>query len=329
MKTLNARTVLPPIGAKAWIARMWPMVRRWLLPLFAALVLAMLVSHAREVDWPAAWRAAKRYDAALLVGVAVMALASHALYGSFDLIGRHQARHAVSRRRSWAIAVTSYAFNLNLGSLVGGIGLRARLYARAGLRGGQIAQVVAYSMVTNWLGYGLLAGVLFAAGLITLPADAHMNPALLRMLGVAMLLGVAGYVAGCAFSRRREWRWRTHALRLPTARLAIWQLVVSSANWALMGAMMFLLLGQQVPYGTTLAVLLAGAIAGVLVPVPGGLGVLEAVYIALLAGRVPEAALVGAVLTYRALYYLLPLGIGLVVYGVLERWPRSPAISAG
>ena len=72
------------------------------------------------------------------------------------------------RLQSWAIAVTSYAFNLNLGSLVGGVALRARLYARAGLDEATIAQIVGISLATNWLGYGLVAGSLFASGLIAL-----------------------------------------------------------------------------------------------------------------------------------------------------------------
>jgi len=97
------------------------------------------------------------------------------------------------------------------------------------------------------------------------------------------------------------------------------QLVLSSANWALMGAAMYLLLGQKVPYATTLAVLMAASIVGVITPIPAGLGVLEAVYLALLSGTVRQGALMGAVLAYRALYYLVPLAGGLALYLLLER----------
>jgi uncharacterized membrane protein YbhN (UPF0104 family) len=70
-----------------------------------------------------------------------LATASHALY----LL--RPAGPATTRARPAALAhlghgVTSYAFNLNLGSLVGSVAMRARLYARAGLDEATIAQVV-------------------------------------------------------------------------------------------------------------------------------------------------------------------------------------------
>jgi uncharacterized membrane protein YbhN (UPF0104 family) len=124
-------------------------------------------------------------------------------------------------------------------------------------------------------------------------------------------------------ARGREWRFRGRRLQLPAARLAVVQLALSTTNWALMGAAMYLLLGQKVPYATTLGVLLAASIVGVLTPIPAGLGVLEAVYLALLSGSVKQGVLMGAVLAYRALYYLLPLAGGLALYLFLERYASS------
>ena len=51
-----------------------------------------------------------------------------------------------------------------------------------------------------------------------------------------------------------------------------------------MGAIIWLLLGQSVSYFFVLGVLLVSSIAGVIVHIPAGIGVLEAVFIALLAG---------------------------------------------
>lgn len=302
---------------------LWRRCRRWVLSLVGLAVLGLLLSHAHKVDWAGAWEALQRYPATLLLGVLGIATASHALYGCYDLIGRQHTRHRVPRWRTWAIAVTSYAFNLNLGSLVGGVAMRARLYARAGLDEAVVAQIVGVSLATNWLGYGLLAGGLFAAGVIAPPRQASIGADALRALGVLMILLAAAYVVACAFSRGRQWQVRGRRLRLPSAKLALMQLTLSTANWALMGSAMYLLLGRQVPYATTLSVLLAAAIVGVITPIPAGLGVLEAVYLALLSGSVRQGALMGVVLAYRALYYLLPLGGGIVLYLLLERHAAS------
>jgi uncharacterized membrane protein YbhN (UPF0104 family) len=320
----------PPLEAlPAAASRLWPRLRRWLVPLFAVLVLGLLISHAHKVDWAGAWQALQKYSPGLLLAVLGLATASHVLYGCFDLIGRHHTRHRLSALRTWAIAVASYAFNLNLGSLVGGLALRARLYARAGLDEAAIAQVVGISLATNWLGYGLLAGSLFAAGLIEPPAQAHMASGTLRALGVVMVLLAVVYVGACALAHGRAWRVRGKRLQLPSARIALVQLAMSATNWALMGAAMYLLLNQQVPYGTALSVLMAASVIGVLIPIPGGLGVLEAVYLVLLSGSVRQGALMGAVLAYRALYYLLPLAGGLCLYLLLERLGPGAALEAG
>ncbi|MCY1228617.1 Inner membrane protein YbhN [compost metagenome] len=309
---------------------LWHRCRRWALPVLGLVVLGLLLSHAHKVDWVGAWEVLQRYPAMLLLGVLGVATLSHALYGCFDLIGRRHTRHRLPRWRSWAIAVVSYAFNLNLGSLVGGIALRARLYARAGLDEATVAQIVGISLATNWLGYGLLAGSLFAAGAITPPREAHMGVDAFRALGIGMVLLAVAYVVACFFLHGRHWQVKGRRLELPSAQLALVQLALSAANWAVMGCAMYLLLGQKVPYATVLGVLLAASIVGVVTPIPAGLGVIEAVYLALLSGTVRQGTLMGAVLAYRALYYLLPLAGGIVLYLLLERYAaRHPVAGEG
>jgi len=58
-------------------------------------------------------------------------------------------------------------------------------------------------------------------------------------------------------------------------------------------------------------------VAGQVSNVPAGLGVLEAALFLMLP-QVPPGKLVGAVLAYRAVYELLPLGVALVLLLVYE-----------
>jgi uncharacterized membrane protein YbhN (UPF0104 family) len=67
------------------------------------------------------------------------------------------------------------------------------------------------------------------------------------------------------------------------------------------------------------------AIAGVLLHIPAGLGVTEAVFIALLSHLVPEHQLLGALLAYRAIFYLTPLLAGALLYLKLEMRTRKAA----
>jgi len=302
----------------------WQLGKRWGLPALMLLVVAMLASHLRDVDWAGAWKALLAYRAPTLWTATGLAALSFGLYGCFDLIGRSYTGHRLSAARTWVTAFTSYAFNLNLGSWVGALGLRLRLYSRAGLDGITIAQIIALALTTNWLGYGALAGVLFAGGLLDLPQSFALGNDALRVIGVLVLLIAAAYLWACGFSRRREGTLRGHRWRLPSGRAAALQLALSMSNWAVMGLIVYTLLGHAVPYPTVLAVLLAGAIAGVATHVPANLGVLEAIFLALLGGGdVPQATILGAVLAYRAIYYLVPMAFAIVSYFVLESIGRS------
>jgi uncharacterized membrane protein YbhN (UPF0104 family) len=89
---------------------------------------------------------------------------------------------------------------------------------------------------------------------------------------------------------------------------------MSTANWALIGATVYLLLQAHVGYPAALAALLAAAVAGVATHVPAGLGVLEAVFIALLSPPVAQSPLLAALLVYRAVYYLVPLALAALLY---------------
>ena len=64
-------------------------------------------------------------------------------------------------------------------------------------------------------------------------------------------------------------------------------------------------------------------------PIGLALGVLEAVYLALLSGTVSQGKLMGAVLAYRALYYLLPLAVATVGYVAMELRARRTATTGG
>jgi len=296
----------------------WPLVRRLLWTGFFMLVGWLIFSQARQVDWQQVLDAVRRIPPFSLAIAASLAIASHALYSSFDLIGRRWTWHGLPAAQVMPVTFVSYAFNLNFGALVGGLAFRYRLYSRLGLANDVIARVLGLSLATNWLGYLVLAGFVFAAGVIAPPDGFRLGAASLRALGVALLAVAAAYVGSCAWSKRREFAVRGHAFTLPPLRMALAQLLLSTLNWLTIAAILYTLLQQALPYPTVLGVLLVAAIAGVLAPVPAGLGVIEAVFIALVGGAVPRGELLGALLAYRALYYLAPLAVAVVVYLTIE-----------
>lgn len=292
----------------------------------AALVLALVAGQARTVDWPAVWQALQSLSPAHLAAAAMLALASYGLYAAFDLIGRRLTGHRLTAGRTLGTAAISYAFNLNFGAWVGGLGLRLRLYSRWGLAVPTVLQVIAYSMATNWLGYLWVGGAVLLWTPPQLPSAwmAWTPPeAGLRAVGLAMVAAALAYLALCRFSRQRQLTWRTHPLALPSGRLAALQALAGGANWMLIGAIAWLVLGGRIDYASVLGTMLLAAVAGVATHVPANLGVLEAVVVATLGTRLPTHELLAAMVAFRATYYLLPLALALPAYGLSEAAARA------
>ncbi len=284
-------------------------LRRWLGRLFLLVVAVLLVRLSQRVDWAEAWQSLRSLPGTTLWMAGGLCALSHALYSSYDLIGRHQTRHGLPAWRSASVGFMSYAFNLNLGALVGGVAFRYRLYSNLGLDAPTVTRVLLLSMLTNWVGYAALAGSVLLLAPPDLPASWGLAHSALPAAGGALLLVALGYVTACFAAGGRTWRLRGHAFTLPSGRLALLQLVLAAAGWALIASIVWVLLQQRVPYPMVLGALLTAAVAGVLTHVPAGLGVLEAVFMLLLDGHVPQGPLLGALLAYRALYYLLPLAL--------------------
>jgi uncharacterized membrane protein YbhN (UPF0104 family) len=304
----------------------WPWAMRIGKIAFFAIVAYLLVSQAREVKWDTVLSSMRAYPVQQLLIAAALAYASYALYSCFDLLGRHTTGHTLAPAKVMTVNFISYAFNLNFGSLIGGVAFRYRLYARLGLDTATTTRVVFMSMLTNWLGYILLAGLVFWLRPFALPPDWKLDTSGLRILGIALVATALAYLLLCAFAKRRDWAIKGHDISLPSLRFALVQFAMSSANWLLISATVFVLLGQKLPFTTVLGVMLVAAIAGVITHVPAGLGVLEAVFVALLSHEIPKHELLAALLTYRAIYYLAPLAVASVVYLVVES--RAKAMSA-
>ncbi|MGY4831588.1 lysylphosphatidylglycerol synthase domain-containing protein [Sphaerotilaceae bacterium SBD11-9] len=306
----------------------WPAARRGITLLFFGVVLALVVRQAHTVDWPEVLQSVRAYPLQVLLTAGGLALASYALYCGFELISRRHTGHTLSTRAVLATAFVSYAFNLNFGSLVGGVAFRFRLYSRQGLAPSMISRVFGFTMLTNWLGYCVLAGGVCLLQPLPVPPQWPFGGLALRALGVALLALAASYLAVCAFATRRSWQVHGHEINLPSARMAWLQLAASSTNWLLIAGVVYMLLQHRTDYPSSLMVLLAAAVAGVITHVPAGLGVLEAVFISLLSPPWPRHELLAALLVYRAVYYLMPLVLALPVFIGIEirqkRQNRSP-----
>ncbi len=116
---------------------------------------------------------------------------------------------------------------------------------------------------------------------------------------------------------------------MPRPRLVIPQLLAAGADWVLAGTVLYLMLPQaiDVRWLVFVSIFLLAQLVGYASQVPGGLGIFESTILLLMAPPNP-APLVGALVLYRLVYYVLPLtDRGGAPAGPRDRRPAREAVA--
>jgi uncharacterized membrane protein YbhN (UPF0104 family) len=259
----------------------------------------------------------------LVLSLAATALGYLALAG-YDAVSLGALGRRLPFRRVFYAAFLSYAFANSLPfSVVTGAAVRYRLYSQWGIARSEAARVVTLNTVTYVVGLLASAGLAFAVQPVLVPGFLHLPLRTVRPIGFVCLAAVAAYLV---WSSReggdlRLWRWE---LPRPRLRQALAQIGVSSADWVLSGAALYVLLPHRVPFHVFFAVFLLGQIAGLVAQVPGGLGVFEAVMLWGLTPALSTPAVLVGLVVYRLVYFLLPLVLATVIWARREvrQWYR-------
>lgn len=305
-----------------WTRSRRTVFKRILVLAFALLVVSLLGVAVAKVDWAAVTQALRALPADVLIRAAGVAVLAYAFYSAFDLLGRAYTGHRLAWWRSMMVGFISYAFTMSLGSTIGGIGLRMRLYAKQGLRQSEVFRVWAISVMTNWSGYLIAVGCVLVSGHLALPESWTPGRPVLFLLGALCIGSVFMYLLACANSRTRSWSIRGHRIELPVFRLALTQMLMGTTVWLLVSTIPFVLFQGRVAYLDVLSVVLLSAVAGLAARIPGGLGVIEYVFLTLLGPLIPRYEILAVLLVYRLFYYIGPLLIAGMAYLGVEAGMR-------
>ncbi len=207
--------------------------------------------------------------------------------------------------------------------------LRFRFYSAWGYRPLEIAQVVAMTKLAFFGGLAALAGMTQLASPVELPGRiGDLLPA--RLLGCLLLLvPVLLLFLNGRFGGESIRIGKLHLPR-PGQRILILQFAVSALHLACAAVVLYLLLPQDAlrTAGLSgglafLSAFMALKFVVLFFPIPGGLGVLEGTAVALLAPAIPAYPLLGGLLAFRILYYLIPFALALAALSIYELGFRS------
>jgi phosphatidylglycerol lysyltransferase len=321
-----------PAAARLTRWARWAKLTRWLGPALALVVLALALSalrhELRDFRYHDVVRAVRGLPATQVLLAAVLSALAYAVLAGYDALALAYARARLGRRRTAFASFVSYAMSQTLGfPLLTGGSVRYRLWSTWGLTTPEIATAISFVGATFTVGLLFTTGLALAlepAGTATL---LHLPAAPLRLVGAGCLCLVAAYLTWSA-TWRRPMQFRGWEFPVPALRLALLQLVVATVDWTLAASALYALLpsGHGIPFLPFVGAFLIAQIAGLVSHLPGGLGVFESLIVVFLEPYAPAAPVLGALLAYRAVYYLLPFALGLVSLAVYEA-RRRPGIT--
>ena len=238
---------------------------------------------------------------------------SYFLLTVYDAMAIRALGKTVPYRTVAAASFTNYALIHNFGfPLLTGAVARYRFYSVAGLSNSDIARVIAFTMLTFWLGVILLVGLALSSGggeaaLSYIPAVAQ------KSVGALILFLIFIYVV-CCFSTKSSFSIGGGTFRLPQGGISVAQFALAAADMMAAAAAFFTLVpsAQIGMFWAFLASYVLAMGASLLSNAPGGLGIFEAVMLLTLP-TIDRTTLLSALIAYRVIYYLAPLAMSAIV----------------
>jgi phosphatidylglycerol lysyltransferase len=205
---------------------------------------------------------------------------------------------------------------IGFGALSGGA-VRYRIYRAAGVSRGKIARITIYIAAAFGTGAGATIGLGLAfraqeiAQLYGIPYE------WLRLIAALILAATAVVLIGCALGRQ-SFRLGPVTIELPSSGLVLVQIIVTMVDIVVASGTLWVLLPASSVDFPTFVVIFTGALSlGVLSHAPGGIGVFDAAVLYAL-GMQGSPSAVAALVTYRAIYFLLPFALAAVLLAATE-----------
>ncbi len=227
--------------------------------------------------------------------------------------------------RTAIVSFVGQAISYNFGALLGGTTVRYRFYSAWGFTLHDIVRLVLMLAVTFWVGALGLCGLVFLVAPPEIPAELLVKMPIkdVRFLGALLLFIACAYIVACHFIRKPI-KILKKEFYFPPLKIAICQLLVAGIDLIVAAACMYVLLPSHldVAFMQFLPSYLMAQVAVVLTHVPGGVGVFELVILHLT--HTPyEEIVVAAVLSFRIIYFILPLLAAALLFAIYELRQRK------
>jgi uncharacterized membrane protein YbhN (UPF0104 family) len=252
--------------------------------------------------------------AGLFVALGYFTLTFYDLF-ALRTIGRKDVPYRVAALAGF----TSYSVGHNVGaSVFTGGAVRYRIYSGWGLDAIEVAKICFIAGLTFWLGNITVLGFGFAYHPEAASAIDQLPFWMNRVLGLAALAILVGYIA---------WVWKTPRIigrqnwqvQLPNGPLTLLQILIGIIDLTCCALAMYVLVPNDphIVFIDVAVIFITATLLGFASHSPGGLGVFDAAMLIALWQYDAEDLLAG-LLIFRLLYYILPFTLALITLGIRE-----------
>ncbi len=256
-----------------------------------------------------------------LLQAAVLTVLAYVLLCGYDLLALRYVGNPLAAGRTAFSSLLAYALSQTLGfPLVTGGAIRVRFWSMWGLSTSDIAGATAFVSATFTVGVAAVCGLALLLEPSSLLTLLHLPEVLARSMGALLLSGVMAYLWWSVARRGQLLSIGRFTLMVPSPQLAGAQVALALLDWGVAGLVLFVLLpaGHTLTPLSFLGVFALAQFVGVVSHVPGGLGVFESLMMLALRDAAAPAEVLGALVAYRAVYYLVPFLLGLVTLAAVE-----------
>lgn len=250
------------------------------------------------------------------------ALLAYAALAGYDRIALLVLRRKISWLFIALCSFTTYALSHNIGaSVVSGAVVRYRAYSSQGVPGSEIAVLIAFCSFTFMLGVLITSSVvLLLEPHILMRFNEELTPPVAITIGLAMLGFVLLYIFGSWLGLRPLQIGSRFRLEYPRLSIVFQQLIVAPLELIGAAGIIYFALPEAGNPGflIVLGIFLVSFSAALISHAPGGLGVLELVFLTGLPDM-DQADVLAALIVFRLLYLLIPFAMSLMVVLIFER----------
>jgi len=293
----------------------------------AGLAAWVLVERIEQIDFDQVLLDLRAVPVPIMLVALLCSAGVYTTVGLYEGIAVRIASGRNLRRQAFRTAVIANPLGRAIGvAMASGGALRYRMYAPEGLSIREVGAVILLVAMPYVFGVGWLIDLSLLLHLQDAARAFKLPVAIVAVFGVFGLAKDVGWLAFVA-SRKEPIMIRGQSIRLPSLRDALVQIAFGLVQISLMTTILYLFMPPELnmTWPAFVAIYCISFVAGQVSNVPAGLGVLEAALFLLLP-HVPPGKLVSAVLAYRAVYELIPLGVALALLLIYETTNKAGII---